>query len=78
MVSRAREILLNLEKGELDEAGMPKIARGKKTKRQNDNQLSLFQPEKDSVFDEIKGSDVLNMTPLAALQQISDWKKRLI
>jgi len=78
VVSRAREILLNLEKGELDEAGMPKIARGKKTKRQNDNQLSLFQPEKDSVFDEIKGSDVLNMTPLAALQQISDWKKRLI
>jgi len=77
VIARAKEILLNLEKGELDEAGMPKIARGKKTKRQNDNQLNLFQPEKDWVLDEITKSDVLNMTPLAALQQISDWKKRL-
>jgi DNA mismatch repair protein MutS len=77
VVLRAKEILLNLEKGELDEAGMPKIARGKKATRKNDNQLSLFTPEKDLVIDDIKSSDVLNMTPLAALQHIADWKKRL-
>ena len=77
VIARAREILLNLEKGELDETGTPKIARGKKTRRQNDNQLSLFKPERDLVCDEIQGSDVLSMTPLAALQQISTWKKRL-
>lgn len=77
VIARAGEILVNLEKGELDEAGMPKIARGKKTKRQNDNQPSLFKPEKEMVIEEIKGSDVSNMTPLFALQQISEWQKRL-
>jgi DNA mismatch repair protein MutS len=29
VIIRAREILENLEKGELDEVGMPKIASGK-------------------------------------------------
>jgi DNA mismatch repair protein MutS len=77
VVLRAKEILLNLENGEVDEAGIPKIAKGRKTKPKNENQLSLFKSEKDSVLDEIKGSDVLNMTPLVALQNISDWKKRL-
>ncbi len=77
VIARAREILLNLEKGELDEAGVPKIAQGKKMRRQNDNQLSLFKPEGDLVLEEIRESDFLNMTPLAALQKISDWKKRL-
>ena len=42
VIARAKEILRNLEKGELDEAGMPKIARGRKTDRKNANQLSLF------------------------------------
>jgi DNA mismatch repair protein MutS len=77
VVLRAKEILLNLENGEIDEEGVPKIARGSKTRPKNGNQLSLFKSEKDSVLEEIKASDVLNMTPLAALQYISDWKKRL-
>ena len=77
VVLRAKEILFNLENGEVDEAGIPKIAKGRKTRPKNDNQLSLFKSEKDSVLGEIKGSDVPNMTPLTALQHISDWKKRL-
>jgi DNA mismatch repair protein MutS len=77
VVSRAKEILANLENGEIDEAGIPKIAKGKKTKYVNENQLSLFKSEKDAVLEKIKGSDVMNMTPLMALQNISDWKKRL-
>jgi DNA mismatch repair protein MutS len=77
VVLRAKEILANLERGEMDEAGIPKIAKGKKTRYANENQLSLFQSGKDVVLDEIKASDILNMTPLTALQHISDWKKRL-
>ncbi len=77
VVLRAKEILLNLEKGEVDEAGMPKIARGAKTRPLSDNQPSLFKSEKELVIEELKNSDVLNMTPLAALEQISNWKKRL-
>ena len=77
VIVRAKEILRNLEKGELDEAGMPKIARGRKTDRKNANQLSLFAGEGDSVLDEIRGLDPMNLTPLDALHHLSDWKTRL-
>jgi DNA mismatch repair protein MutS len=77
VIVRAKEILRNLEKGELDEAGMPKIARGRKTDRKNANQLSLFAGEGDSVLDEIRGLDPMNLTPLDALHHLSDWKHRL-
>jgi len=77
VVARAKEILRNLEKGELDEAGMPKIARGRKTDRKNSNQLSLFSGERDAVLEEIRGLDPMNLTPLDALHHLSDWKQRL-
>jgi len=77
VIVRAKEILRNLEKGELDEAGMPKIARGRKTDRKNANQLSLFAGERDAVLEEIRGIDPMNLTPLDALHHLSDWKQRL-
>lgn len=77
VVARAKEILRNLEKGELDEAGMPKIARGRKADRKNANQLSLFTGAGDGVLEEIRGLDPMNLTPLDALHRISDWKARL-
>ncbi|MCX5838896.1 MAG: DNA mismatch repair protein MutS [Deltaproteobacteria bacterium] len=77
VIARAREILRNLEKGELDEAGMPKIARGRKTDRKNSNQLSLFTGKGDAILDEIRGLDPMNLTPLDALHHLSDWKQRL-
>jgi DNA mismatch repair protein MutS len=43
VVSRAHEVLKNLEDGELSESGAPKIARSRSSKGQSDNsQLSLF------------------------------------
>ncbi|MDP2839591.1 MAG: DNA mismatch repair protein MutS, partial [Syntrophales bacterium] len=77
VIARAKEILRNLEKGELDETGMPKIARGRKTDRKNANQLSLFAGERDAVLEEIRGLDPMNLTPLDALQRLTDWKTRL-
>jgi DNA mismatch repair protein MutS len=77
VIARAKEILRNLEKGELDEAGMPKIARGRRSDRKNANQLSLFSGEGDAILDEIRALDPLNLTPLDALQHLSDWKTRL-
>ena len=77
MIARAKEILRNLEKGELDEAGMPKIARGRRADRKNANQLSLFTGERDAVLEEIRGIDPVNLMPLDALQRLSDWKQRL-
>jgi DNA mismatch repair protein MutS len=78
VISRAREILNNLEKGELDETGMPKIARGKKEHQKNRNQLSLFADPHETIIKEIKELDILKMTPLDALSRISDWKEKLI
>jgi DNA mismatch repair protein MutS len=77
VIARAKEILRNLEKGELDEAGMPKIARGRKADRKNENQLSLFTRERDAVLEEIRGIDPVNLTPLDALQRLNGWKQRL-
>jgi len=77
VVARAKEILRNLEKGELDEVGMPKIARGRKAPRPHANQLSLFMDEKDSVVREIREIDLTNLTPLEALQKLNSWKDKL-
>jgi len=77
VIARAKEILHNLEKGELDEAGMPKIARGRKIDRKNANQLSLFSKEGDAIVEEIRTIDPYNLTPLDALQRINEWKQRL-
>jgi DNA mismatch repair protein MutS len=77
VIARAKEILRNLEKGELDEAGMPKIARGRKTDRKNANQLSLFTDEKETVLKELRELDLMNLTPIEAMQRLGAWKERL-
>ena len=79
VISRAREVLRNLEKGELDEIGMPRIARGKAPQKGNIGQMDLFaseeSPEISELINELKGLDALNMTPMEALGKISEWKK---
>ena len=77
VIARAGEILKNLEKGEFDEAGMPKIARGRKPNSKNRNQLSLFADLHDAVIGEIRELDILKMSPLDALDRIRQWKEKL-
>jgi len=77
VIIRSREVLKNLEKGELDEVGMPKIARSRKSSLKNRTQLSLFMDDEDMIMRELTELDTLNMTPLEALQKISAWKDKL-
>jgi DNA mismatch repair protein MutS len=77
VIVRAREILNNLEKGEFDEVGMPKIARGKKAAPKDKAQLSLFMEGEEIIANELKSLDIPNMTPLEALQKLSSWKDKL-
>jgi len=77
VIARAKEILRNMEQGELDEVGMPKIARGRKGTSKNINQLNLFADQKVAVLDEIRALDLLNLTPLEAMQRLGAWKERL-
>jgi DNA mismatch repair protein MutS len=75
VILRAREVLENLENGELDEVGMPRIAPGKDKEKKG--QLNLFMGDEDIIIGELKELDILNMTPLQVLDRISEWKERL-
>jgi DNA mismatch repair protein MutS len=77
VIARAKEILNNLEKGEFDEVGMPKIARGRKSAPKDRAQLNLFMEGEDIIVGELRSMDVINMTPLEALQKLSSWKDKL-
>ncbi|MFB3926408.1 MAG: DNA mismatch repair protein MutS [Syntrophales bacterium] len=77
VILRAKEILENLERGEFDETGMPRIARPKGTERARQEPLSLFISDEDRIIRDISEIDILNMTPLDALNKISEWKEML-
>jgi len=78
VISRAKEILHNLEKGEFDEIGMPRIARGLNSAKNNDQpQLNLFMESEDEIISELKTLDISSMTPLEALNKLSELKNKL-
>jgi DNA mismatch repair protein MutS len=77
VIMRAKEILHNLEKGEFDEIGMPRIARGKNMARQENPQLNLFVESEDAIIDELRQLDISSMTPLSALNKLSELKSKL-
>ena len=78
VIVRAKEVLENLEKGELDEVGMPTLARRRKgPARPHPGQLSLFADDESLVLEEIDATDVNTLTPIEAMNLISQWKERL-
>jgi DNA mismatch repair protein MutS len=77
VIDRAREILKNLESSELDEVGMPKIAKGKGRATPNGaTQLQLFQAQDDRLSKELRMIDVENMTPIEALTKLNELKSK--
>ncbi len=78
VVARAKEVLKNLEKGELDDMGIPRLAGGRVSdKKSGMAQLSLFAEEENPVLKELKTIDPFNMTPMEALKKIDEWKKKI-
>jgi DNA mismatch repair protein MutS len=76
IVERAREILGNLEQGELDESGMPRLARG------HDGapaavQMSLFGATESGIIEELRALDLDRMTPVDALNALAALRARL-
>jgi len=78
---RAREILGNLESGELDEAGRPRLTH--RLSRMTE-QLPLFAGESSSIpelkgriLDELAALSLDATTPLEALNLIARWKESL-
>jgi len=76
IISRAREILANLEQGELDEAGMPRIARDRRATTPPP-QLGLFSRRDERVVDELRALDIERMTPMEALNALARLTARL-
>ncbi len=81
VLDRAKEILFNLEKKELDEAGHPKIAY--RTSSEHDkSQFLLFEEDRERdllsrMKDELKKLDLNSLSPLEALNYLDQLQKRL-
>ncbi len=81
VVKRAKEILFNLEKQELDDIGHPKIAYHPSPK-QDKSQGLLFQTDVDSrildeILEAIEKTDVSNITPLEALNLLNEMREKI-
>jgi DNA mismatch repair protein MutS len=84
LIARAREILRNLEGGELDERGRARLARGAAPAADaapGAAQLGLFEaPEARAareVLEALRAQDTSRTTPLEALAQLARWQARL-
>ncbi len=78
VIERSKEILSNLEKGEFDSMGIPKIAKTERValRPRYSPQLSLFT-EPDPIRSELKKIDLNRLTPIEALNILDGLKKRL-
>jgi DNA mismatch repair protein MutS len=78
VIDRAKEVLNNLEQGEFTEAGVPKLAVSKKRKLTwESHQRTLFQSPPDPIRETLRKVDPNRLTPLDALNILSDMKSRL-
>src|SRR5262249_26269888 len=71
---RAKQILAQLEQEHLDGDGRPKMGRRGKARRVGDLQLTLFAAEVHPVVEKLRQMDLNDLSPLAALQLLHEWK----
>jgi DNA mismatch repair protein MutS len=78
VVKRAKEILRNIEAGEFDGVGIPKVGRSKEERGETSGlQLPLFQTTSHAVIHRLKELELDTMTPIEALNQLHALKKLL-
>ncbi len=86
IVARAKQILENLEGGEFDEGGWPRLAGAPHPRSAGGAQISLFSPagseslppDASEILDELRSSDPDRITPLEALAILQRWRERLV
>ncbi len=79
VISRASEILANLEKEEIDPKGHPKISRSKNARPRNKRQLDqieLFASPAEELLREIKSLDINQLSPINALNILWEFKRK--
>jgi DNA mismatch repair protein MutS len=78
VLERAKEILKNIEAGELNGVGFPQLAHSKRAMETSSGaQLTLFNPPDQKVIHRLRELDVDTMTPLEALNQLHALKELL-
>jgi len=78
VIERAKEILRNLEAGEFNTSGDPRLGKGKgQPSHQPSPQLSLFQVNDDELRTRLKEIDVGMTTPIEALTLLDELKRLL-
>jgi DNA mismatch repair protein MutS len=70
VVARAREILTNLERGELDETGATRLAVSA-GRRASGPQMGLFTPAERRTIDELRAIEIDRLTPIEALNLLA-------
>ncbi len=79
VISRASEILNNLEKEEIDPRGRPKISRSRASRAKDDSQLDqieLFTSPAEELLREINTIDVDRLSPIDALNTLWELRKK--
>jgi DNA mismatch repair protein MutS len=76
LVSRATEILGNLEAQEYDPKGRPRLAQGSEAPEVDAPQLQLFAPQDEVVGDLNRDLEIGELTPLAALNLLLSFQAR--
>jgi DNA mismatch repair protein MutS len=81
VVARAAEVLANLEAGEYDHAGRPRLAQGGGPKPAGPDQLALFAPRDEAVASILRSvledCDPDRLTPIEALNLLHELKAKL-
>ena len=77
VLARAREILGNLERQQLDVGGRPKIAEKAGEPPPREVQLDLFRGQGEVVLDALQKIDLEKTTPLVALNLLASFQARL-
>lgn len=76
VIKRAGEILIQYETNQLDSSGHPKL-KAKEAEGQAGPQADLFTANVSEVEQELEKIDIENLTPLEALNRLSELKKKL-
>jgi len=76
VTARAREILSNLEKQELDVKGAPVLAR-QSGESAGGGQMLLFTAQEELVLEKLREVDIDQMTPLSAISLLASLQGRL-
>jgi DNA mismatch repair protein MutS len=86
VISRAKEVLVNLEKAEFDESGEPVAAKGRQGEQgmgergeaAKDDQLGLFASRHDALARELAQLDLDGMTPIEAMNKLAELRKKAV